>query len=90
VWTVDVYVLVEMGDGVPGLKRDTTMSATAKEGAEFLKSQGHDEPTVVDADVKTRGQKRELEEITTEPPPKVARAKTMAVTAEVGRHLVTF
>ena len=57
-----------------------------QEGTEFLKSQGHDDPAVADADVKTRGQKRELEEITTQPPPKVARATTMAVTTEVGRH----
>lgn len=55
-----------------------------KEGADFLKSQGHDAP-VADADVKTRGQKRELDDITTESPPKLARATTMAATAEVSR-----
>ena len=40
---------------------------------------------VTDDDAKTRGQKEKLEEIECEggPPPKVTRAGTMAVTAEV-------
>ena len=52
-----------------------------QEGEAFLEAQGM---AVTDDDVKTRNQKEKLEEIESEGgPPKVARAGTMAVTAEV-------
>lgn len=45
----------------PNLKRDSTMAVTMQEGETFLKSQGVE---VTDNDVKTRGQKELLSEIT--------------------------
>lgn len=68
------------------------MAVTAQEGEAFLKSQGME---VTDDDVKTRGQKEKLDEITSETPandeppkPAVARQGTMAVTAQEGKELL--
>ena len=58
-----------------------THSLSAQEGEAFLESQGM---AVSSDDVKTRAQKEKLEEIEAEAEkPKVTRAGTMAVTAEV-------
>eukprot|EP00794_Sanderia_malayensis_P015097 gene15097-16654_t len=70
-----------MSEQTPQLKRDSTMTATAEEGAAFLEKVGK-----VDESAKTRAQQKEIDE--TEPSPKLNRTSTMAATAKEGEELL--
>ncbi|EDO41801.1 predicted protein [Nematostella vectensis] len=77
-----------MAEAVPELKRDSTMTVTAKEGEAFLEAQGklHD-------DAKTRAQQKELDaepngEEKNETPTKLERTTTMQATAKEGSEII--
>ncbi|XP_028393897.1 uncharacterized protein LOC114518155 [Dendronephthya gigantea] len=73
-----------MAEEVSKLERDNTMVATAKEGEAFLEAKGG-----VDEDAKTRGQQKEIEDITsTEDQSDLKRTTTMAETAKEGKDLL--
>lgn len=72
-----------MSEETPQLKRDTTMTVTAEEGAAFLEKHGK-----VDEDVKTRAQQKQVEEAVDETVPKLARTTTMAETAKEGEAIL--
>ncbi|XP_078372520.1 uncharacterized protein LOC144656162 [Oculina patagonica] len=73
-----------MAEEAPELKRDSTMTVTAKEGEQFLEEHGK-----VHEDAKTRGQQKELEEIEDEDAAaKLKRTSTMAATAQEGSDLL--
>ncbi|KXJ14269.1 high mobility group nucleosome-binding domain-containing protein 5 [Exaiptasia diaphana] len=78
-----------MAEVCPDLKRDSTMTVTAKEGEAFLETAGQ-----VHEDAKTRAQQKHIEENANEEPAaedspsKLARTTTMAATAKEGTDLL--
>lgn len=72
-----------MAEETPALKRDSTMTVTAKEGEAFLEEHGK-----VHEDVKTRAQQKELEETEEDATTKLKRTSTMAATAQEGSDLL--
>ncbi|XP_068696615.1 neurofilament medium polypeptide-like [Montipora capricornis] len=73
-----------MAEEAPALKRDSTMTVTAREGETFLEEHGN-----VHAEAKTRGQQKQIEESAEEDSPsKLTRTSTMAATAQEGSDLL--
>eukprot|EP00112_Aurelia_sp_Birch-Aquarium-sp1_P011264 Seg2369.1 transcript_id=Seg2369.1/GoldUCD/mRNA.D3Y31 product="hypothetical protein" protein_id=Seg2369.1/GoldUCD/D3Y31 len=75
-----------MAETTPQLKRDSTMVATAEEGAAFLEKVGQ-----VDEDAKTRAQQKKLDDVPEtekESEAKLERTTTMAATAKEGAELL--
>ncbi|WP_411027129.1 hypothetical protein, partial [Salmonella sp. s54925] len=76
----------KMSEEIAKLERDNTMVATAKEGEAFLEGKGK-----VDEDAKTRGQQKDIEEITATEDDDVTelkRTRTMIETAKEGKDLL--
>ncbi|KAJ7394835.1 hypothetical protein OS493_000670 [Desmophyllum pertusum] len=75
-----------MAEEVPDLKRDSTMTVTAKEGEQFLEEHGK-----VHEDAKTRAQQKDLDENEEEEEDaasKLKRTSTMAATAQEGSDIL--
>ncbi|XP_031567020.1 HIV Tat-specific factor 1-like [Actinia tenebrosa] len=76
-----------MADECAELKRDSTMTVTAKEGEAFLETKGK-----VDENAKTRGQQKEIEENKNDgegtSPNKLSRTTTMTATAKEGNEFI--